>query len=190
MRKIIVVLYLIIVSIVFAKLNDISMLNDLSCEIVEKIYINSKTKERRYSIEYIAPDYLRKRMLFPEINKDEIYQYEKDNGFSYIPIFDEIVKLDEAEIGGFLSIIELIKNSVEKNKKIRSLYYKKQLKELPYLENYKIKIKKYDIFSNYLLPVSLDIYEKNSKIMSLELKNIKVDSSLKRKDIKDGVYKN
>ena len=64
-------LFLIINLITFGK--SIDSIKDITFEVEEKLYMNNDTKKSEYVIKYIKPDFIRKEVLKPELNKGEIY---------------------------------------------------------------------------------------------------------------------
>ncbi|MBM6821687.1 hypothetical protein H5986_03170, partial [Fusobacterium mortiferum] len=64
-------LFLIISLITFGK--SIDSIKDITFEVEEKLYMNNDTKKSEYVIKYIKPDFIRKEVLKPELNKGEIY---------------------------------------------------------------------------------------------------------------------
>lgn len=68
-------LFLIISLITFGK--SIDSIKDITFEVEEKLYMNNDTKKSEYVIKYIKPDFIRKEVLKPELNKGEIYIYSE-----------------------------------------------------------------------------------------------------------------
>ncbi|MGL4673164.1 MAG: hypothetical protein ACRCV2_13060, partial [Cetobacterium sp.] len=76
------------------------------------------------------------------------------------------------------------KNKDQNDKKFIDNYYLQKVKELKYKDTYKIKIKEYKRVDGYLLPIKMEIFERESKVADLDLKDTKVNSGLKRKELK------
>ena len=185
-----ILLFLLIGTTVIASSKKISNIRDLYSVVKETIYLNGNKKEKEYKIEYISPDYLRKEITAPIVNKGEIFQYEKDKSLVYIPLFNEVSKNNNEDVSNFLSIIKDLKNKDQNDKNFIDNYYLEKVKELKYKDNYKIKIKEYKKIDGYLLPIKMEIFEEGSKIADLDLKDTKVNSDLKRKELKNEIYKN
>lgn len=179
-----IVMFLLIGTSIFASINRISDIKDIHSIVTETTYLNGEKKIKKYKIDYISPDYLRKEVISPNINKGEIFQYENEKLLVYIPLFDEISTNNSEEVGNFLSIIKDLKNKDQNDKNFRDNYYFQKVKELKFKDNYKIKIKEYKKIEGYLLPIKMEIFENENKVAELDLQNTKVNSDLKRKELK------
>lgn len=183
MKKIFI--FLLLTTIVFASNNRISNINDIYTEIKETVYLNGDKKIKEYNIEYISPDYMRKEITLPKVNKGEIFQYENGVSLVYIPLFNEVnINKSDDDASNFLSIVNDLKNKDNKDELFRNNYYSKRVKELKFKENFSIQIKEYKVINGYLFPIKMDILEKDTKIAELELKNTKINSGLNRKELK------
>lgn len=183
MKKILIFLVLSITC--FGQINKISTIKDLYAKVVEKTDINGEKRDREYTIKYIAPDYLRKEVILPKINKGEIYQYENQKRYVYIPLFNEVTEESgKDEFDNFLTIINELKRKDSTDKVFSQNYYNKKIVELKFQNTYSIKIKKFKEVDNYLLPIDLEIYDGKVKISNIKLEDIKVNSSLKKEELK------
>ncbi|MEG0069000.1 hypothetical protein [Cetobacterium sp.] len=180
-----ILIFLLTTISIFSAPAKISNIKDIYSLVKEVTYLNGEKKEKTYKIEYISPDYLRKEIILPNVNKGEIFQYEKGDAKVYIPLFDEVVEEKNSDdVSNFLSIIKDLKNKDLNDKNFIDNYYLKKIKELKYKDSYKIKIKKYEKINGFLLPVELEIFEDNSKLAELKLQNVQVNSGIKRKELK------
>lgn len=177
-------LFMVIGSTIFATSKRISNIDDIYSTVKETVYLNGEKKEKEYRIEYISPDYLRKEVIVPNVNKGEIFQYENGKSLVYIPLFNEVSQNNSEDVSNFLSIIKDLKNKDQNDKSFIDNYYLEKVKELKYKDSYRIKIKEYKKFDGYLLPIKMEIFEKESKVAELDLKDTKVNSGLKRKELK------
>ncbi|WP_297596435.1 hypothetical protein [uncultured Cetobacterium sp.] len=180
-----ILVFLMMVTTLFSASERISNIQDIYSIVKEVTYLNGEKREKVYKIEYVSPDYLRKEMILPNVNKGEIFQYEKDKTKVYIPLFDEITEENGSEdVSNFLSIIKDLKSKDLKDKEFVKNYYLKKIKELKYKDSYKIRFKKFEKINGFLLPVEMEIFQENNKLAELNLENIKVNSGLKRRDLK------
>lgn len=179
-----IAIFLLIGASIFASSNRISNIKDIYSTVKETIYLNGEKKVKEYKIEYISPDYLRKEVISPSVNKGEIFQYENEKSLVYIPLFDEVSENNSEDVSNFLSIIKDLKNKDQKDQNFIDNYYLQKVKELKYKDTYKIKIKEYKKVDGYLLPIKMEIFERESKVADLDLKDTKVNSDLKRKELK------
>lgn len=123
MRRILLLFFLLPV-LCFGKINKLSQIKDIEGTVKEISFLNGEKKIKEYTIEYIENDYLRKVILFPKINKGEIYLYEKGKSQIYIPLFNEITEeRNNEEINSFLGIINELKEKDRKDKNFVQNYY-------------------------------------------------------------------
>lgn len=176
--------FLLISTSMFASINKISNISDLYSNVKETVYINGEKRLKEYTIEYISSDYLRKEIISPKVNKGEIFQEEYGKSLVYIPLFKEISENNSEDVSNFLSIIKDLKNKDQNDQSFIKNYYLEKVKEIKYKDSYTIKIKSYKKVDDFLLPIKMELYEKNSKVADLELRDIKVNSGLKRKELK------
>lgn len=178
-------IFLILTVSCLGKINRLTEIRDVKANGKEVSFINGEKKEKEYEIEYISKDYLRKVVLFPKINRGEVYLYENGKSKVYIPLFDEVTEeKNEEDINSFLAIINELKEKDRTDKNFIQNYYNQRVKELKYKGKYKIVVKKYKKIQNFLLPVEMEIYENKSKVGQLELYNIVINQNLKRKGLK------
>ena len=64
-------LFLVVIFISFAK--NIEEIEDMTINIEERLSLNGDIKKSEYILQYIKPDFIRKVILSPELNKGEIY---------------------------------------------------------------------------------------------------------------------
>lgn len=184
MKKILLFL-IILATNIFAKYDRVEKLETIKTDVKEILYINGEKREKEYNIEYISPDYLRKVIISPKINRGEVYLYEKGINKVYLPVFDEvIIEKNNEDVSNFLSLIKELKEKERVDKQFRANYCAGRVKEIKYQKRYRLIINKYKAINNILIPVDMDIYEKNIKICSLNLSDITVNSNIIKKDIK------
>lgn len=169
---------------IFASNNRISDIKDIYSNVKETVYLNGDERKKEYSIEYISPDYLRKEVILPNVNKGEIFQYENGESLVYIPLFNEVSKNKSEDVSNFLSIIKDLKKKDQNDKSFSENYYLEKVKEIKYKDSYTIRVKEYKKINGYLLPIKMEIFESGNKVVELYLQDTKVNSDLKRKELK------
>ncbi|MGL5088400.1 MAG: hypothetical protein ACRC6Z_02945 [Cetobacterium sp.] len=169
---------------IFGSENRISNIKDIYSNVKEIVYLNGEERKKEYKIEYISEDYLRKEIGYPTVNKGEIFQDENGISKVFIPLFNEVSENKSEDISNFLSIIKDLKNKDQNDKDFIDKYYLKKVKEIKYKETYIIKIKEFKKIDGYLLPIKMQLFEKGIKVADLNLQDTKVNSGLKRKELK------
>ncbi|MGL4947462.1 MAG: hypothetical protein ACRC4X_07395 [Cetobacterium sp.] len=177
-------IFIVLIIPIFGSENKISNIKDIYSNVKETVYLNGQKRQKEYKIEYISSDYLRKEIISPNVNKGEIFQDENGSSKLFIPLFNEISVNTNEDVGNFLSIIKNLKNKDQNDQEFANKYYLEKVKEIKYGDSYMIKIKEYKKINGYLLPIKMQIYEKDIKIAELDLLNTKVNSGLKRKELK------
>ena len=164
-------LFLIISLITFGK--SIDSIKDITFEVEEKLYMNNDTKKSEYVIKYIKPDFIRKEVLKPELNKGEIYIYSEGKKIVYLPLFDQISEE---------SIVNREDNTLES---LNYIMKEKELKdgEMTLKNGITLKLEKLKKVSGYTLPESWTIYDGKIKVASLKIKNYRIDSNLNREEL-------
>lgn len=165
-------LFLVVVFISFAK--NIGDIEDMTLNIEEKLSLNGDIKKSEYILQYIKPDFIRKDILSPELNKGEVYIYDSKKKVVYLPLFDQIseeVLVEEED-----NVLEAINYIIKE---------KKELKEgkINLKNGLIIELKKLKRFSEYILPENIIIYDGNIKIGELKIKNYKINSKLSREEL-------
>ncbi len=185
MKKMTLILIWIISQVgLFASYQRIYDIKDLYSVVKETTFINGEEREKNYTIEYIETDYLRKEVTFPNVNKGEIFQYSGNKSLVYIPLFNEVIENKSDDKSNFLPIINNLKDKDKNDKNFIDNYYKLKVSELDYENNYKIKINKYGDVNNFLIPIDMDILERGNKVANIKLETIKINSGLRRKELK------
>lgn len=165
-------LFLVVVFISFAK--NIGDVKDMTINIEEKLSLNGDTKKSEYILQYIKPDFIRKDILSPELNKGEVYIYDSKKKIVYLPLFNQISEeiLDEEED----SVLEAINYILKEKKEFKE--GKINLKN-----GLTIELKKLKRFSEYTLPEIIIIYDRDIKVGELKIKNYKINSKLNKEEL-------
>lgn len=186
MKKFVAVLSILLSSIVYAA-KDLSTLKTLKFEAEEKQIVNGKEKKLKYLVQIEFPDKIRKEIIFPELNKGELYIYKKNNKLVYLPIFDEY---KESEIDGdenrIIQAINKIRDLEINSPSFKKDYHQKKLKSF-YIDDSNtifIYIKEYLENGNYILPQSIEVKENDISLGTVILKNVEFNPKLDEKDFK------
>lgn len=178
MKKI-VILVLMVLSSLFSYGKELSQINSLIMDVKESITINGEVKNSEYKLSYIYPDFIRKDILSPELNRGEVYIYTKDKKIVYLPLFDQ--KSEEALSGDENEALEAINFILTKDKddsKFKEDYHAKKIKEI-YLKNgRKVEIDSLKEYNGYLLPTKFIVYDGDMIIAKLQIKQYEVNSNI------------
>lgn len=183
MRKIFIIILLFITSIFLYAKSNYSDIKTLELIVNEKLYINKKTKKSEYKVEFIKPDKIRKTIIFPQLNKGEIYTYNQGKKKIYLPLFNqekiESVKEDENEI---IKIMNTLLRNIENDEKFRKDYENKKIKEFQFSEGTTIKFNSFTQKSEYILPDKMDVYDKSTKIATITISNYEINKKMNEED--------
>lgn len=182
MIKKIILLFLTIFTFSFSKYNDINNIKNLTMTVKESTIQGMKKTNKTYLIKYLLPDKLRKEMLEPKSHKGEIFIYKDNKKITYLPIFDEKIEekasVDENMISEFIKLFQrTYKKSPsfkEKYDNSKNLIIKK--------DNLNIKILKFNVFSNYRIPVEMEIHDNDIFIGTLNFSNVTINSDIYKKE--------
>ncbi len=185
MKKICLCLYLIIFNLAFSQIKSLSTIKNLEFVVNEMVKFNNKETEKKYNIVYELPNKIKKEIIFPKMNKGEIYIYNNGVKTIYLPIFDEYKesKIDKEEnqiIQAVNKIIDLEKS----DKKFKKTYLAKKEQSVFLDEQTKITIKKYVEVGAYLLPKEIVIEDYSNNIVG----NIILDEIKVNEDIKEDIF--
>ena len=90
MKKWILTVFLLIFFTAFSSEKRISDIKNLAFSTQEILVVNGKERETKYDIKFQVPDKIKKEITFPELNKGELYIYNKNEKTIYLPIFHQI----------------------------------------------------------------------------------------------------
>lgn len=167
----------------FGQVKSLETIKDIQLDVVEKVILENKPREKEYQIKLILPNLLLKKITAPKLNAGEIYLYKDGKRFVYLPIFDEITEeKSDKDTNYFLDTIKVLINKEKNDPKFKASYGKGEIKTLTYENGLKTNLLKYEKIDGYLLPTLIDVYDGELKVATLVLKNIKVNGGLKSKD--------
>lgn len=167
----------------FGQVKSLESIKDIQLDVVEKVVLENKPREKEYQIKLILPNLLLKKITAPKLNAGEIYLYKDGKRFVYLPIFDEITEeKSDKDTNYFLDTIKVLINKEKNDPKFKASYAKGEIKTLTYESGLKTNLLKYEKVDGYLLPTLIDVYDGQIKVATLVLKNIKINGGLKSKD--------
>jgi len=166
MKLIFSLLFIFLVEMIFG--NNFSDLENFKSLVTQKTFLNNKVKEKKYEMVVKFPDLIYKKTLFPEINKGEIYVYNKNKKYIYYPLLEQNIsqEIDESE-NEFLEILKELKGNNKGEKKNKIISNEKGLiKEIVFDTGEIIKFENYIKIKDIYFPESIDIYDENEVIVS------------------------
>ncbi|WP_293960028.1 hypothetical protein [uncultured Fusobacterium sp.] len=183
MKKLLTLLFLLITTLTLSKEKSISEIKTLEFLTKEEIILNKENRKTEYNIKFQVPDKIKKEIVVPELNKGEIYIYNKDEKTVYLPLFDQItyekVNADENRI---IQVINYIFQQEKENEDFRKKYYNSKIGELILEDGIKIKFEKFSKVDGYLLPVSFKIYDKDIKIGDIKIEGYKINPNFSKEE--------
>lgn len=181
MKKIILLTYFLFQVLVFSVTKSLSTIKTLKFSVNEITTVNSKKRELKYSIDFKLPNKIKKEVLYPDLNKGEIYiyDYSKNKKSVYLPIFNEIKEnsIDNEE-NRIISAINKIIVAEKNDKKFREDYQNQKRLLLQIDKNIEIEILDYLNQEDYIFPKTIVIKENNIKVGEVSIGNLVVNKTL------------
>ena len=181
MKKIILLTYFLFQVLVFSVTKSLSTIKTLKFSVNEITTVNSKKRELKYSIDFKLPNKIKKEVLYPDLNKGEIYiyDYSKNKKSVYLPIFNEIKEnsIDNEE-NRIISAINKIIVAEKNDKKYREDYQNQKRLLLQIDKNIEIEILDYLNQEDYIFPKTIIIKENNIKVGEVSIGNLVVNKTL------------
>lgn len=186
MKKIVAILLILLSSFIYAA-KDLSTLRTLKFEAEEKQLTNGKEKILKYLVQIEFPDRIRKEIIFPDLNKGELYIYQGNKKLVYLPIFDEYKESEtDGDENRIIQAINKLRGLETNSPSFKKDYHKKQLKSFYIDENktISVRIKEYLEQESYILPKSIEVKENDINLGTVILKNIEFNPILDEKEFK------
>ena len=181
MKKIILLTYFLLQVLVFSVTKSLSTIKTLKFSVNEITTVNSKKRELKYSIDFKLPNKIKKEVLYPDLNKGEIYiyDYSKNKKSVYLPIFNEIKENSiDSEENRIISAINKIIVAEKNDKKFREDYQNQKRLLLQIDKNIEIEILDYLNQEDYIFPKTIIIKENNIKVGEVSIGNLVVNKTL------------
>lgn len=168
-------IFFIICIFAFGKSKQIAEINSVAMRVEETLKINGEKKVSEYTLRYIKPDFIRKDILSPELNKGEVYIYDGDKKIVYLPLFqqksEESINPEENSVLETINYILSDRENFQKGERIN-------------LDgNTTLEVKKIKNYSGYSLPELCIIYDNNSEIGRLEIKKYEINPKLTKEEL-------
>lgn len=161
----------------------IEKVKNFSFEVTEVNYIGKKQKKILYKVQMSLPNSFKKEILFPELNKGEIYLYTGKTKTVYLPMFEQkkTTNLEQDELQA-LQVIDLLVKRLSSDKKFRRVYYDKKKVDFVLEGDYRVVIESYFDMKEYIFPKKWSVQEKGQKILELQLSKVAINPSFTERD--------
>lgn len=185
MRKLIYLMMFLICSfIVIARDRSLTEITSLEMRVKESILLNGEKKDSEYTLKFIKPDFLRKDVLTPELNKGEVYIYDSGKKIVYLPLFDQVSEENESvEENSILKAINYLLDREKTDENFKRDYYSKKLKEIFLEDGTRIEISKYQKYNDFLLPREYTVYDKKTLIGKFYIEECQVNNKLDKGEL-------
>lgn len=185
MKKILLLILTIWSLSISAQRRPLHELKNISFQVEEETTLNGEKRELRYNVVIEFPDKMKKTLIYPEINKGEIYLYVHGEKTVYLPFFNQIEKTEiSSEENRFLEFIKTLIEMEKNDKNFREGYYKNIDQKVELGSNEMVKIKSRRKNEDYLFPENLEIFSDNIRLSILKLSNFKSDIQLREDEFK------
>lgn len=174
MKKLIIILLISFSFLTYSK--ELNEIKNLEIYVKESILLNNGKKDSEYKLSYISPNFIRKDIFKPDLNKGEIYIYNGDKKIVYLPLFDQTTeeKLEKNE-NEILETINFILIKEKEDEEFKKSYYSKKIKEIGLNDGTRISIDKLKNIDGYLLPTVFTIYDGDIVIARLQVEKYKIN---------------
>lgn len=188
MKIIFGLIFVFLVEIIFG--NDFSDVENFKTKVEQEVFINNKMKEKKYDLIVKFPDLVYKKILFPEINKGEIYVYNKNQKKIFYPLLEQtIIQVVDENENEILNILYDLKDEKKEKEKIEILKNGNNLiKEIVYKTGEKIKFVNYSKIKNINFPTLIEVYNEDEVLISrIKFQEIEINEKLPNKVFEIGV---
>lgn len=180
-KKLIFALIFTIFSFSFSEIKNISEIKSIEMSVSEKSFINNK-EEKLYKMKYVIPNLMRKEMVEPKSHKGEVFIYNNGVKIIYLPIFDEIVEdSGEAEENFVIDTVNQLQKKDVSDSSFRKLYNSGKNLTLK-IDNIKLELKKMEIVDEFYIPTYIKVFDKDSLVAEINLKDIKINKNIDEKE--------
>lgn len=185
MKKIIFVIFLLFTFILSAQEKKLYNLKNLSFQVEEFTTIEGNKRELIYDIVIEFPDKMKKIIVYPEINKGEIYLYNRGEKLVYLPFFNQIEKVEILpEENRVMEFIKTLMSMEKNNKDFKEKYYKNLKQKIELASGESVKINEREKSEGYFFPKNIEIFSGENKISLLRLSNFKSDIQMREDEFK------
>lgn len=183
-KKVMFVLFMALIYPVFAKsYNAIENVNTFRFQVEEDNFVAKNKREIKYEVLIDLPKRFKKTISFPEMNKGEVYLYNKKEKTVYLPIFHQTKtsKLDDDE-NQVLRVVTSLVKQLKTDANFRKKYYKKEKISFTLDGGYTVILNDYTIVDNYIFPNKWTIEENGIKMMDLNLSEVEISPKFTEKN--------
>lgn len=185
MKKIIFIIFLLLSFGLLAKEKKLYNLNNLSFQVEEQTFIDNRKREQVYDIIIEFPDKMKKTLIFPEINRGEVYLYNKGEKTVYLPFFNQTEKSEiSPEENRVLEFIKTLMDMEKNDENFREVYYKNLEQQIKLSTGESVKINRRKKVDGYLFPESIEIFSGEVRVSVLKLSDFKSDIQIREDEFK------
>lgn len=162
---------------------SISQVKTMELVIEDSFKINKEFRKTEYRLKFIIPDIIKKEMISPEMNKGELYIYNKGKKMTYLPMFKQ--KKIENVTSGENTIIEVINyifDMEKKDKNFKTEYYARRVNGIKLGERTVIVFKKFNLYDGYLFPEIMSINEDDQHVGDIKITQMIINQKFDLKE--------
>ena len=169
----------------FSKVTSLSDIKTMNFIVKEEVKNNSDIKTKIYKVKYILPNQLKKEIIYPEMNKGELYIYTDGKKITYLPFFDETtVESGDAEGDYIVNVVSKIREKERTDAAFKEKYHKGEISSMQFDKNLRTKFNKFEKVDGYMIPVEIEIYDGQQMIAKISLSNISLNGVVKQEEFK------
>ncbi len=194
MKKIIFLFLMFGLSLFAKEVNRFATIDTFKANITETTNLNNKMRVTKYQITAKLPDELKKTMIFPDINKGEIYLYKGASKVIYYPVLEQIIEstVDENE-NYILKFIRDLKYYDENNlnNEFQLISINGYIEKINYNDGITIIFEKFLKINGINFPSYVKILDGKNIISTLVLEDIHINPSILEEELSiDEIIKN
>ncbi|MGF6906583.1 LolA family protein [Fusobacterium sp. PH5-44] len=162
---------------------SISQVKRMKLVIEDSFKVNKEFRKTEYSLKFIIPDIIKKEIILPELNKGEIYVYNKGKKMTYLPMFNQ-KKIENITTGEntIIEVINYIFDMEKKDKNFKTEYYARRVNGIKLGERTVIVFKKFNLYDGYLFPEIMSINEDGQHVGDIKISKIEINPNLNLKE--------
>jgi outer membrane lipoprotein-sorting protein len=165
------------------KSRSISQIKTLEFKIREESFYNRNRTEIGYTLKFKLPDMARKEVLSPELNKGELYIYNKGRKMTWLPLFKQKKTEDIPEgENRIIDIFNHIFRMEKEDENFRREYYEKKLKGVKLGDRLTIEFHNYELCDGYLFPLTFTVKDKDAALGEIHVETLKINGRLDDKE--------
>lgn len=162
---------------------SISQVKTMELVIEDSFKVNKEFRKTEYSLKFIIPDIIKKEIISPELNKGEVYVYNKGKKMTYLPMFKQ-KKVEDVTPGEntIIEVINYIFDMEKKDKNFKTEYYARRVNGIKLGESTVIVFKKFNLYDGYLFPEVMSINEDGQHVGDIKITKMIVNPKFDLKE--------